>query len=616
MNAHGILQIVVFFLIILALTKPIGGFMAKVFDGQRTFLHPVLGWFEKLIYKVCGIDPAEDQKWTTYALAMLAFSLVGMVLSYALLRLQGFLPFNPQHFGAKEMTPDLAFNTAGSFTTNTNWQSYTPESTISYFSNAVSLAIHNWMSAATGIAIAVAVIRGFARKSAKGIGSFWVDTVRATLYVLFPLCVLGAVLMMAGGVPQNLLPYTSGTTLEGAKQSIPFGLVASQEIIKMLGTNGGGLFNANSAHPFENPSNFTNLLQIICIFIIPAGLTYTFGKMVGNTRQGWAIFAAMSVMFLGGAFVCTFAEQAGTPQLAKAGVQTVVGPGQPGGNMEGKETRYGIGASTLFATVTTDASCGAVNSMHDSFTPIGGFVPLFNLLTGEVIFGGVGAGLYGMLMFAVITVFIAGLMVGRTPEYIGKRIQKFEVQMSMLACLILAANILGWTALSVNMHYPPGDAKTFTKDQATDESKLPLLAMANHVGNSDPSNYEGDTINNMNNSGSHGFSEVFYAYSSAVGNNGSAFAGITANTPHYNVTLVIAMLFGRFFMILPLLAMAGSLAAKKAVPASAGTFPTDSGTFVGILIAVVIIVNALTFFPALSLGPIVEQFQMLAGRVF
>jgi K+-transporting ATPase ATPase A chain len=616
MNGHGILQILFFFVVILLLTKPIGAFMAKVFDGQKTFLHPVLGWIEKGVYKVCGINPDEDQRWTTYAVAMIAFSLVGMLLTYLLLRFQGSLPFNPQGYSGKEMTPDLALNTAGSFTTNTNWQNYTPESTISYFSNTVSLAIHNWMSAATGMAIAVALIRGFARKSAAGIGNFWVDVVRATLYVLFPLCLIGGVLMLAGGVPQNLHDYAKLTTVEGAQQTIGFGLVASQEIIKMVGTNGGGLFNANSSHPFENPSNFINFIQLVSIFIIPAGLTYTFGKLVGNTRQGWAVFAAMSVMFIGGAVVCVSAEQAGTPHLEKAGVLVATTQGQPGGNMEGKETRFGIGASALFATVTTDASCGAVNAMHESFTPLGGFVPLFNLLTGEVIFGGVGAGLYGMLMFAIIAVFIAGLMVGRTPEYIGKRIQKFEVQMAMLATLILAANILGWTALSVNMHYPPGDSKTFTKDQAADEAKLPALAMANHVNNSDPSNYEGDTVNNMNNNGAHGFSEVFYAYSSAVGNNGSAFAGITGNTPHYNYTLTIAMLFGRFFMIIPLLALAGSLAAKKAVPVSAGTFPTDSATFVGILICVVIIVNALTFFPALSLGPIVEQFQMAAGKTF
>jgi K+-transporting ATPase ATPase A chain len=472
------------------------------------------------------------------------------------------------------------------------------------------------MSAATGIAIAVALIRGFSRKSASGIGNFWVDTVRATLYVLFPICLVGAVVMVANGIPQSFQYLKDVAGLEGAKQTIPLGAVASQEIIKMLGTNGGGLFNANSAHPFENPNNLINLLQILCIFAIPAGLTYTFGKMVGNTKQGWAVFAAMSAMFLTGAFVCVAAEQSGTAQLTALHIQTAPSAGQSGGSMEGKETRFGIGSSALFATVTTDASCGAVNSMHDSYTPIGGLVPLFNILTGEVIFGGVGAGLYGMLMFCIIAVFIAGLMVGRTPEYIGKKIQKFEVQMAMLATLVLAANILGWTALSANTHYPPGDAKTFTKDQKADEAKLPMLAMLNHVNASDPSNYEGDTVNNLNNSGAHGFSEILYSYASAVGNNGSAFAGITANTPHYNFTLSIAMLFGRFFMIIPLLAMAGSLAAKKSVPASAGTFPTDSGTFVLLLVGVVIIVNALTFFPALSLGPIVEQFQMHAGKTF
>jgi len=616
MNTHNTLQIVIFFLLILAITKPLGAFMANVFEGRRTFLHPVLSWLENGIYKVCGVNRDEDQKWTTYALAMLCFSVVGLVVTYALLRLQGLVPLNPQGYNGSQMTPDLAYNTATSFTTNTNWQSYVPEQTVSYFSNMISLAIHNWMSAATGIAIAVALIRGFSRKSANGIGNFWVDCTRATLYVLFPICLIGAVVMVANGIPQSFQYLKDVAGLEGAKQTIPLGAVASQEIIKMLGTNGGGLFNANSAHPFENPNNLINFLQLLCIFAIPAGLTYTFGKLVGNTKQGWAIFAAMSAMFLAGAVVCVQAEQSATPQLAALHIQTASGPGQPGGNMEGKETRFGIGSSALFATVTTDASCGAVNSMHDSFTPIGGLVPLFNILTGEVIFGGVGAGLYGMLMFCIIAVFIAGLMVGRTPEYIGKKIQKFEVQMAMLATLILAANILGWTALSANMHYPPGDAKTFTKDQKADEGKLPMLAMLNHVNASDPSNYEGDTVNNLNNSGAHGFSEILYSYASAVGNNGSAFAGITANTPHYNFTLSIAMLFGRFFMIIPLLAMAGSLASKKSVPASAGTFPTDSGTFVLLLVGVVIIVNALTFFPALSLGPIVEQFQMHAGKTF
>ena len=617
MTFSAVLQILLFFAIIVLIAKPLGAYMARVFQGEKTFLHPLLGWLENLTYKVIGVKADDDQKWTAYALGMLCFSVVGMILTYALLRLQGSLPWNPQGYNGSQMTPDLAFNTASSFTTNTNWQSYTPEQAVSYFSNMVSLAIHNWMSAATGIAIAVALIRGFARKSAQGIGSFWVDCTRATIYVLFPICLIGGSIFIAMGVPQSLTAPLDVHTLEGAKQTIPFGMVASQEIIKMLGTNGGGIFNANSAHPFENPNNLVNLLQIIAIFTIPAGLTYTFGKMVGNTRQGWAIFGAMSVMFLAGAFLAVRSEQTGTPFLQQAHVQTVVAYGQPGGNMEGKEVRFGNAASGLFATITTDASCGAINSWHDSFTPLGGFVPLFNLLTGEVIFGGVGAGLYGMLMFAVITVFIAGLMVGRTPEYIGKKIQKFEVQMAMLACLILAANILGWTALSANMHYPPGDtAQTFTKDQKADEAKLPALAQLNHVNTSDPSNYEGNTVNNLNNAGSHGFSEILYSYASAVGNNGSAFAGITANTPHYNFTLALAMLMGRFLMIVPLLAIAGSLAAKKAVPFSAGTFPTDGGTFVMLLIAVVIIVNALTFFPALSLGPIVEHFQMLGGKTF
>jgi len=507
----------------------------------------------------------------------------------------------------------LAANTAASFATNTNWQAYTPETTVSYFSNMMSLAIHNWMSAATGIAIAIAVIRGFSRRSSKGIGNFWVDTVRATLYVLLPLSFIGGIIFIAGGVPQNFLPYQIVTTLEGAKQTIAMGgPVASQEIIKMLGTNGGGIFNANSAHPFENPTNFINLLQIIAIFCIPAGLTYTFGKMVGNSRQGWALFGAMATMFLVGACVCNAAEQGGNPFVAKLGVMTAQTATQPGGNMEGKETRFGIGASTLFATITTDASCGAVNGMHDSFTPIGGMVPLFNILTGEVIFGGVGAGLYGMLMFAVIAVFIAGLMVGRTPEYIGKKIEKFEVQMAMLATLILAASILGFTALSVNTTYPPGATpQTFDDKHAADEAKLPPLAGWNHQNGSSPSNYLGATTNNTNNGGAHGFSEIFYMYASSTGNNGSGFAGITANTPHYNFTGMFAMLIGRFLMIIPLLGIAGSLAAKKRVPESTGTFSTDSGTFVALLIGVVLLINVLTFFPALALGPIVEHYKMV-----
>lgn len=617
MTTYAAAQIVVFFLCVLAITKPLGLFMARVYGGERTLLSPILGPIERLTYRLSGIDPDEDQPWTAYAVSMLIFSVVGLVITYALLRLQGFLPFNPQHYGAKEMPPDLAYNTAVSFTTNTNWQSYVPESTVSYFSNMVSLAIHNWMSAATGMAVAVAMIRGFSRRSAKGIGNFWVDVVRGTLYVLLPICFVGAIVFVACGVPQSLKPYQTVTTLEGAKQLIPLGAVASQEIIKMLGTNGGGLFNANSAHPFENPSNLVNFIQLLCIFAIPAGLTYTLGKMVGNARQGWAIFGAMSVLFLAGAFTTNFAEQKSTPFMTRAGVQTQATDTQPGGNMEGKEMRFGIGASTLFATVTTDASCGAVNSTHDSFTPLGGLVPLANLLTGEVIFGGVGAGLFGMLMFAVVAVFIAGLMVGRTPEYLGKKIGKFEIQMAMLATLVLAASVLGFTALTTNTHYPPGkSAQSFTDAQSADEAKMPLFATWNHVDGSSPSNYEGDAINNMNNSGAHGFSEALYAYASATGNNGSAFAGLTANTPHYDLTLGLAMLIGRFLMIVPLLAIAGSLSSKKTVPMSSGTFATDGGTFVGLLIAVVIIVNALTYFPAVALGPIVEQLQMQGLHTF
>ncbi|MDR3687911.1 MAG: potassium-transporting ATPase subunit KdpA [Fimbriimonas sp.] len=614
MNLNGSLQILLYLVVLIAITKPIGNFMAKVFEGEATFLHPILRPFERLIYRLCGIREEDDMPWTTYAVAMLLFSAVGMFITYGLLRTQGIFSvfgWNPQGLNGTNMTPDLALNTAASFTTNTNWQAYTPETTVSYFSNMVALATHNWMSAATGIAIAIALIRGFARRSSKGIGNFWVDIIRSTIYVLLPISLIGGIIFIAGGVPQNFLPYQIVTTLEGAKQAIAQGPVASQEIIKMLGTNGGGFFNANSAHPYENPSNLINLLQIIAIFVIPAGLTYTFGKMVGNVRQGWAVFGAMAIMFLTGAFVCNVAEQAGNPFFAKAGVMTTQTATQPGGNMEGKETRFGIGASSLFATITTDASCGAVNSMHDSYTPLGGLVPLFNILTGEVIFGGVGAGLYGMLMFAIIGVFIAGLMVGRTPEYIGKKIEKFEVQMSMLVVLILAASILGFTALSANTTYPPGDtAQTFDDKHSADEAKLPAMASWNHQNGSSPSNYYGATTNNLNNSGAHGFSEILYMYASSTGNNGSAFAGITSNTPHYNVTGTLAMLIGRFLMIVPLLAIAGSLAAKKKVPESAGTFATDSGTFVALLVGVVILVNALTFFPALALGPIVEHFQM------
>jgi K+-transporting ATPase ATPase A chain len=624
MNALGTIQILVYFAIIIALTKPIGIYMQKVFAGERTFLSPVLRPFEVLWYKLCGVDENEDQKWTQYTIGMLIFSVVGMLFTYVALRLQGSAPafLNPQKYGGDQMTPHLAWNTAASFTTNTNWQNYSPETTINYWSNMVALAIHNWMSAAVGLAIAVAMIRGFARKSVNAIGNFWVDTVRGTLYVLLPISILAGIAMIAGGIPQNFTAPMAVKGIEGAAQTLALGPVASQEVIKMLGTNGGGIFNANSAHPFENPSNFINLLQIVLIFIIPAGLTYTFGRMVGNVKQGWAIFGAMSVMFLAGAFVANSAEQGGTEQLSKAGVMTQATATQPGGNMEGKEVRFGIGASTLFATITTDASCGAVNSMHDSFTPLGGIVPLFNILTGEVIFGGVGAGLYGMLMFAIIAVFIAGLMVGRTPEYLGKKIEKFEVQMAMLAMLVLAADVLFFTAISTNTKYQTDPTAkdpyaTVNLDPVKDKAKvaaLPPYAAWNASPTSAYGNptdtYYGSTSNNINNSGAHGFSEIFYSYASATGNNGSAFAGLSGNTPHYNITLSIAMLIGRFLMIVPLLAIAGSLARKKTTPMSSGTFATDNSTFAGLLVGVVIIVNALTYFPALSLGPIVEHFQM------
>jgi K+-transporting ATPase ATPase A chain len=597
MTAQATVQIVLYFGVLLLLTKPLGSYLVRVFEGEKTWLHGPLGWLERATYKLLGIDPNEDMKWTTYAVAMLVFSLSTLLFTYGALRLQGYLPLNPQHFGAQQLTPDLAFNTAVSFTSNTNWQSYSPEVTLSYFSNMVALAIHNWASAAVGIAIAIAVIRGFSRKNAAGIGNFWADVVRCTLYLLLPMCLLGAVVFIALGVPQNFDPYLVVNTLEGGKQTIALGPVASQEIIKQLGTNGGGFFNANSAHPFENPSALSNAFSLILIWSIPAAITHTFGKMVGNTKQGWAIFGAMAALALAGMVVCTVAEQAGTPHLSNAHIETAATALQSGGNMEGKEVRFGIAGSALFADVTTGASCGAVNAMHDSFTPLGGLVPLFNMLTGEVVFGGVGAGLYGMLMFAVLAVFIAGLMVGRTPEYIGKKIEKFEVQMAMLAALVLAASVLGFTALSSTLDLPKEGAWAAL-------NTWPGSA----YGSADA--VYGAATGNLNNAGPHGFAEIFYAYASATGNNGSAFAGITANTPYYNATLGIAMLIGRFMMIVPLLAMAGALAKKARVPASSGTFPTDTPTFTWLLVGVVVIVGALTYFPGLALGPIVEHFQM------
>ncbi len=617
MTMNGILQFTIFLGLILLLTKPLGSYMARVFEGKRTFLTPALRPVERLFYRLIGIHEDEDMKWTAYAFAMLIFSAAGGLLTYGLLRLQGHLPFNPQHFGASQMPADLAFNTAMSFTTNTNWQNYVPEAAVSYFSNMVSLASHNWMSAATGIAVAIALIRGFARHTVNGIGNFWVDVTRAILYVLLPLCIIGSLLLVWQGVPQNFSPYTRVTTVEGATQTIPQGPVASQEFIKELGTNGGGFFNANSAHPYENPTPLSNLLEMLAIFLIPAGLTYTFGKMVGNTKQGWTILAAMTFMFIGGLGLCYWAEARGNPNVASLGVMTHATGGQPGGNMEGKETRFGIANSALWATVTTDASCGAVNSMHDSYTPIGGMVPLLNLMCDEVIFGGVGAGLYGILMYAVVAVFLAGLMVGRTPEYVGKKIEKYEVRMAILAILILFAGNVIWSSVAANLKLPPGNAsQTFTSDQASDEAKLPAAAMWNHVNGGSPSTYYGATYNNVNNSGAHGFSEILYAYCSTTANNGSAFAGLTGNTRYYNITLGLEMLIGRFLMIVPLLAMAGSLARKKLVPATAGTLATDSGTFAFMLVAVVLIVGALEYFPALALGPVIEHFQMIGGHLF
>lgn len=609
MNTNGTLQILLYCAIIFALTKPMGVYMTRVLQGEKTLLSPLLRPLERLCYRLFGVDEARDMPWTVYTFAVLMFSLMGLLVTYLLLRLQGVLPFNPQGFSGKEMPPDLAFNTSSSFTTNTNWQSYVPETTLSYFSNMVALTIHNWMSAAAGIAVAIALVRGLARRSAQGIGNFWVDVTRATLYILLPLCFFYALILVQQGVPQNFSPYTKVTTLEGGSQAIAQGPVASQEAIKMLGTNGGGFFNANSAHPYENPTPLANLLQMLSIFLIPAGLTYTFGQMVGDRRQGWVLFTSMSVMFLVGVFVCYGAEATGNPQVQALGIS--------GGNMEGKEVRFGIANSALFATVTTGASCGAVNSMHDSYTPIGGLVPLANILSGEVIFGGVGAGLYGMLMFAILAVFIAGLMVGRTPEYIGKKIEKYEVKMAMLASLILAASILGFAAIGSNVNLPPGnDSATFTDASKAIEAKLPASAEWNHVNNSSPILYYGAMYNNVNNSGPHGFSEILYACTSATGNNGSAFAGITANTPIWNTTLGIAMLVGRFLMIIPLLAMAGSLAKKIPVPVTTGTFPTDSGTFVVLLISTVVIVGALTYLPALALGPIVEHIHMIGGKLW
>src|SRR5215468_5243033 len=588
MTSIGIVQILVFFGLILLVTKPVGLFMSRLFQGERTFLHPILRPVEVLVYRLCGVREDQEQRWTQYAASLLAFSLFAFLFTYALMRLQGLLPFNPQGFGAGQVSPDQTFNTAMSFMSNTNWQWYSGESTVSYLVQMAAFAVQNFASAAAGIAIAIALIRGFARHEKETIGNFWVDLTRATVYVLLPLAIVAALVFVWQGAIQNFHPYTVAKTVEGMTQTIAQGPVASQEAIKQLGTNGGGFFNANSSHPFESPNAFTNLLQISLIFVLGAGLTYTFGHMVKDTRQGWALFWAMAIMFLIGVFVAYPAEQAGNPMMAALGVESSATDAQPGGNMEGKETRFGISGSALFATVTTDASCGAINSQHDSMTPLGGLVPLFNMQTDEVIFGGVGAGLYGMLLYAILGVFIAGLMVGRTPEYIGKKIQQKEVKMALFAVLATSFFILVFSAVTMVLPFAKGSYW----------------------------NAAGPAIANLNNAGPHGLSEVLYAFTSQTENNGSAFAGLTVNTPWYDLAGGLCMLFGRFLFIIPALAIAGSLARKNMVPTSAGTLPTHGGLFVGLLVATVIVVGALTFFPALSLGPIVEHFLMHEGKLF
>ena len=575
MLSNSVIQLVAFFLIVTAISVPLGLHMARVFSNERTFLDPVLSPIERLIYRICGINPAVEMGWAGYAVSMLVFSLISMIFLYALQRLQYYLPLNPQ--GMAGVPPGLAFNTAASFVTNTNWQAYSGEQTLSYLTQMVGLTSHNFLSAACGIAMAAAVIRGFARRSAKTIGNFWVDLTRTTLWVLIPISSIFALVLVWQGVPDNFSRYVSATTLEGAAQTIAQGPVASQEIIKELGTNGGGFMNANSAHPYENPTPLTNLIEMLAIFSIGAGLTHTFGKMVGDRRQGWALFAVMSILFVGGAGAAIWAEQRGNPQFSAIGIDQHASAAQSGGNMEGKEVRFGIVESAMWATVTTDTSCGAVNSMHDSYTPLGGLVPMVNMQLGEVIFGGVGSGLYGIIVMAVLAVFIAGLMVGRTPEYLGKKIEAREMKLAMLYVLIFPAVILIPAALAGVL--PAGLAS-------------------------------------ISNPGPHGLSQILYAYTEASANNGSAFGGINANVPFYNVSIGIVMLLGRFMMAIPALAIAGSVAAKKSTAASAGTFPTDGVPFVFLLIGVIVIVGALTFFCADALGPIVEQLLMMAGKLF
>ena len=591
MTANGWFQIGLFFALILLIAHPLGVYMANVFERRKTFLDPVLGPIERAIYKLSGVEADKEMHWTAYAIAMLLFSAVSMLVLYLIERVQSWLPWNPQHLPG--VPAALAFNTAASFTSNTNWQSYVPETTMSYLTQMAGLAYHNFTSAAVGIALAIAFVRGICRKEKNTLGNFWVDVTRAILWVLLPICIVFALVLVSQGVVQNLRPYDTAHLIQAqqitapdssgksvtqtiATQTIAQGPVASQEAIKMLGTNGGGFFNTNSAHPFENPTPFSNLLEMLAIFAIPAGLTVTLGRMTGSPRHGWAVFAAMGILFAAGVTTAYWAEAQGNPLMH--GVNQHVSATQAGGNMEGKEVRFGIANSALFATITTDASCGAVNSMHDSFTPLGGLVPLANMMLGEVIFGGVGAGLYGMLIFVILSVFIAGLMVGRTPEYLGKKIEAFDVKMAMLYVLIFPMFILCFSGVTV------------------------LLP---HLG-----------LSSLANTGPHGLSEILYAFSSTTANNGSAFAGLNANTNYYNLTLAIAMLGGRFLMIVPMLAVAGNLARKKIVPPSAGTFPVTTPLFTVLLIGVILIVGALTFFPALTLGPVLEHFLLYAGKTF
>ena len=590
MTANGWFQIGLYLLVIALVTKPMGVFMTRVFSREKTFLDPILRPIEKLIYRLTGVDEKREMRWTEYAIAMLLFSGVSMALLYLIERTQKWLPFNPQKFA--NVDPALAFGTAASFTTNTNWQAYSGESTMSYFTQMAGLAYHNFVSAAVGIVLAIVVIRGIARKETDKLGNFWVDTTRCLLWVLLPICIVGSLVFVSQGVVQNLKPYTTvqliepqtvqvtgtdgkTTTQTVSQQVIAQGPVASQEVIKEFGTNGGGFFGANSAHPFENPTPFSNFLEMLLIFAIPSGLTYTLGRMTGSQRHGWAVWAAMAFLFLVGVTTAYWAEAKGNPLLA--GTDQHATALQSGGSMEGKEVRFGIANSTLFATVTTDASCGAVNSQHDSFTPLGGMIPLINIMLGEVVFGGVGAGLYGIFIFVVLAVFIAGLMVGRTPEYLGKKIESYDVKMAMLAVLVLTFTILTFSAVSVVKPYG---------------------------------------TSSISNPGPHGLSQILYAYVSSTGNNGSAFGGLNVNTMWYNTTTAVAQLLGRFFMIIPVLAIAGSLAKKKTVPESAGTFPVTGGLFSGLLVSTILIVGALTFFPALSLGPILEHLLMNAGKAF